>query len=67
MVLGGKINKEIVSLIGRHGGRAVGLSGIDDRLLLAEKLAPVRTRSGAPSTPAASAASRACARRCCTR
>jgi acetylglutamate kinase len=47
MVLAGKINKEIVSLIGRHGGRAVGLSGIDGGLLLGEKLPPVRTRSGA--------------------
>jgi acetylglutamate kinase len=47
MVLGGKINKEIVSLITRHGGRAVGLSGVDDHLLRAEKLGPTRTRSGA--------------------
>jgi acetylglutamate kinase len=47
MVLAGKINKEIVSLIGRHGGRAVGVSGIDDALLLGEKLPDVRTRSGA--------------------
>jgi acetylglutamate kinase len=46
MVLAGKINKEIVSLIGGHGGRAVGLSGIDDRLIGAERLAPVRTGSG---------------------
>jgi acetylglutamate kinase len=46
MVLSGRINKEIVSLIGNHGGRAVGLSGMDDRLLLAEKIAPVHTRSG---------------------
>jgi acetylglutamate kinase len=47
MVLAGKINKEIVALIGRHGGRAVGLSGIDDGLVLASKLQPVRTRAGA--------------------
>ncbi len=46
MVLAGKINKEIVSLIGRHGGRAVGLSGVDDGLLLAQRLAPVPTRAG---------------------
>jgi len=38
MVLGGKINAEIVSLINRHGGRAVGLSGKDDRLIEAEKM-----------------------------
>jgi acetylglutamate kinase len=47
MVLAGKINKEIVSLIGRHGGRAVGLSGMDDSLVLAEKLPSVQTRAGA--------------------
>jgi acetylglutamate kinase len=47
MVLAGKINKEIVALIGRQGGRAVGLSGVDDGLVLAEKLSPVRTRAGA--------------------
>ncbi len=38
MVLMGKINKEIVSLICRHGGRAVGLSGKDGELILAKKL-----------------------------
>jgi acetylglutamate kinase len=46
MVLGGTINKEIVALIGRVGGRAVGLSGVDDQLLLADKLPKVKTRSG---------------------
>ncbi len=35
MVLVGKINKEIVSLINRHGGRAVGLSGQDANLIQA--------------------------------
>ncbi len=38
MVLVGNINKEIVSLINRHGGRAVGLSGKDGELILAKKL-----------------------------
>ena len=38
MVLVGKVNKEIVSLISRHGGRAVGLSGKDGELILARKL-----------------------------
>jgi acetylglutamate kinase len=37
MVLGGKINKEIVGLINHHGGRAVGLSGKDGDLLRARK------------------------------
>ena len=38
MVLVGKVNKEIVSLINRNGGRAVGLSGKDGDLLRAEKM-----------------------------
>ena len=33
MVLVGKVNKEIVGLINRHGGTAVGISGEDGRLL----------------------------------
>jgi len=37
MVLVGKVNKEIVGLINRHGGRAVGLSGKDGDLIRAEK------------------------------
>ncbi len=38
MVLGGKVNKEIVSNINRHGGRAVGLTGKDGGLLTARKM-----------------------------
>ncbi len=38
MVLGGKVNKEIVSLISKHGGKAVGLSGKDGGLVRARKL-----------------------------
>ncbi|MDX1496702.1 MAG: acetylglutamate kinase [Salinisphaeraceae bacterium] len=38
MVLGGLVNKEIVSLINQHGGRAVGLSGKDGGLIRARKL-----------------------------
>jgi acetylglutamate kinase len=37
MVLVGKINKEIVGLINRHGGRAVGLSGKDGDLIRARR------------------------------
>ncbi|HQB14181.1 MAG TPA: acetylglutamate kinase, partial [Syntrophales bacterium] len=37
MVLVGKVNKEIVGLINQHGGRAVGLSGKDGRLIKADK------------------------------
>ena len=38
MVLAGKINKEIVNLINSTGGRAVGLSGKDGRLLEGQKI-----------------------------
>ena len=38
MVLGGKVNKEIVNLINRFGGRAVGLTGKDGALIRAKKL-----------------------------
>ncbi|HYA88351.1 MAG TPA: acetylglutamate kinase [Nitrospirota bacterium] len=38
MVLGGKVNKEIVNLINRAGGKAVGLTGKDGGLLQARKL-----------------------------
>ena len=37
MVLVGMVNKEIVGLINRHGGKAVGLSGKDGNLVEAEK------------------------------
>jgi acetylglutamate kinase len=38
MVLGGKINKEIVNLISQAGGKAVGLTGKDGGLIRAKKL-----------------------------
>lgn len=38
MVLGGLVNKEIVSLINQQGGRAVGLSGKDGGLIHARKM-----------------------------
>lgn len=38
MVLGGLVNKEIVSLINQHGGSAVGLSGKDGGLIRARKM-----------------------------
>jgi acetylglutamate kinase len=38
MVLGGLVNKEIVTLINRHGGSAVGLTGKDGDLIRARKL-----------------------------
>lgn len=38
MVLGGQVNKEIVSLINRNGGKAIGLTGKDASLIEAKKL-----------------------------
>jgi acetylglutamate kinase len=38
MVLGGRVNKEIVANINRHGGRAVGLTGKDGGLIKARKM-----------------------------
>jgi acetylglutamate kinase len=38
MVLGGTVNKEIVELVNQHGGRAIGLTGKDARLIRARKL-----------------------------
>ena len=38
MVLGGQINKEIVHMINRHGGKAVGLTGQDGNFIHAKKM-----------------------------
>jgi acetylglutamate kinase len=38
MVLGGAVNKEIVSLINSHGGRAIGLTGKDGAFMRARKM-----------------------------
>ncbi|MBM5574618.1 MULTISPECIES: acetylglutamate kinase [Deefgea] len=38
MVLGGHVNKEIVSLINKHGGKAVGLTGQDGHFIRARKM-----------------------------
>ncbi|HBC58414.1 MAG TPA: acetylglutamate kinase [Gammaproteobacteria bacterium] len=38
MVLGGQVNKSIVTLINRHGGKAIGLSGKDGGLIKATPL-----------------------------
>ncbi len=51
MVLGGRINQQIVSLINRHGGRAVGLTGKDDRFMEAHRLERMRTRQGTEVDP----------------
>jgi acetylglutamate kinase len=44
MVLVGKVNKEIVSLINQQGGKAVGLSGKDGKLITAKKLRLTKSR-----------------------
>jgi acetylglutamate kinase len=38
MVLGGSVNKDIVNLINRHGGKAVGLTGKDGAFIRAKKM-----------------------------
>jgi len=44
MVLGANVNKEIVSLINSHGGRAIGLTGKDGPLIYAKKMEMARRR-----------------------
>ena len=46
MVLGGQVNKEIVNLINKHGGKAVGLTGKDAGFIRARKL--LMQKHGAP-------------------
>ena len=48
MVLVGKVNKEIVSLINQNGGIAVGLSGKDGKLISARKMKYLKKRSEDP-------------------
>lgn len=38
MVLAGKVNKDLTRLLASHGGRAIGISGLDSGLLVAEKM-----------------------------
>ena len=42
MVLGGSVNKEIVSSINRNGGKAIGVTGKDGQLIRARKLSVTR-------------------------
>src|SRR6478735_17666 len=44
MVLGGGVNQEIVGMICQHGGRAVGLSGKDDRFMRGKRLEKVAVK-----------------------
>ena len=52
MVLGGLVNKDIVSLLNAAGGRAVGVTGKDGELIRARKLTR-KPRSGQASSPSA--------------
>ena len=47
MVLGGLVNKHIVSLINGHGGKAVGLTGKDGSLIQARKMKMARNNQAA--------------------
>jgi acetylglutamate kinase len=49
MVLGGLVNKEIVNLINRHGGKAVGLTGKDGDFIRAKK---IKLKKSAPEVHA---------------
>ncbi|WP_019593494.1 acetylglutamate kinase [Thioalkalivibrio sp. ALM2T] len=49
MVLGGLVNQEIVSLINRFGGRAVGLTGKDGQMIRATPLRDYGAAEGEPS------------------
>lgn len=46
MVLGGSVNKEIVSSISRNGGKAIGVSGKDGRLIRAQRMTVTRHAEG---------------------
>ncbi len=48
MVLLGNINAELVNLIGKHGGKGIGLSGQDGMFLKAKKKAPVKIQGKEP-------------------
>ncbi len=39
MVLAGKVNKSLVQLLEQHSGKAIGLCGLDGRMIMAEKKA----------------------------
>jgi len=49
MVLGGQVNKEIVSLINLHGGKAIGLTGKDGDFIHARK---INLQKSSPETQA---------------
>jgi acetylglutamate kinase len=50
MVLGGTVNKQIVSLINRNGGHAIGITGKDGQMIRARKLSTTRKTPGVQAT-----------------
>lgn len=52
MVLGGSVNKQIVSLINRNGGQAIGISGKDGNLIRAKKLSLQKNTADMPEMEA---------------
>lgn len=52
MVLGGLVNKQIVNLIHRNGGRAIGLTGKDGELIRARKMQLTAESAAAPALQA---------------
>ena len=52
MVLGGLVNKSIVSLINHNGGQAVGLTGKDGSMIRAKKMELIRQSGGLESVEA---------------
>jgi acetylglutamate kinase len=42
MVLLGNINSQLVTLIGKHGGKGIGLSGKDGQLIMARRKEPIK-------------------------
>ena len=51
MVLGGGVNKSIVSLINKHGGQAIGLTGKDANLIQAKKMLIKKIGDDGTATP----------------
>jgi len=48
MVLGGSVNKQIVNLINRNGGKAIGITGKDGKFIQAKKLQMAASMSDSP-------------------
>lgn len=50
MVLGAQVNKSIVNLINRNGGKAVGLTGKDGGMITAKRLSPKKVEAQHPTS-----------------